>query len=56
VRELWVIDAVRLTTRTFRALSETRYGETRDHRASERIVPLFAPAEFALRLDEVELA
>jgi Uma2 family endonuclease len=56
VRELWVIDAVRRTTRTFRAPSETGYGETRDYRATERIVPLFAPAEFALRLDELRLA
>jgi Uma2 family endonuclease len=56
VRELWVIDAVRRTTRTFRAPSETGYGETRDYRAAEQIVPLFAPAEFALRLDEIKLA
>ena len=56
VRELWVIDAVRRTTRTFRAPSETGYGETRDYRTTEQIVPLFAPAEFALRLDELKLA
>jgi Uma2 family endonuclease len=56
VRELWVIDAVRRTTRTFCAQSETGYGETRDYRASDKIVPQFAPAEFALRLDELKLA
>jgi len=56
VRELWVIDAVRLTTRTFRAPSGSGYGEKRDYRSSERIVPLFAPAEFALALAELELA
>jgi Uma2 family endonuclease len=55
VRALWVIDAVRLTTRTFCAPSEGSYGEKRDFRASDRVVPLFAPAEFALRLDELEL-
>jgi Uma2 family endonuclease len=55
VREVWVIDAVRLTTRTFHAPSERGYGEKRDFRAAERIVPLFAPAEFSLRLDELEL-
>lgn len=56
VRELWVIDAVKMTTRTFRGPSESGYAETRDFRASEPVVPLFAPAEFALRLDELELA
>ena len=56
VRELWVIDAVKMIARTHRAPSETGYGETRDYRASERLVPLFAPTEFALRLDELELA
>ncbi len=55
VRELWVIDAVRLTARTFRAPSETGYGETRDFPASDRIVPLFAPEVFALRLEELEI-
>jgi Uma2 family endonuclease len=56
VRELWVIDAVHRTTRTFLAPSERGYRETRDYSASERIVPLFAPAEFALALDELDLA
>ena len=54
VRELWVIDAVHRTTRTFRAPSG--YSEKRDYRATEQIMPLFAPAEFALRLDELKLA
>jgi Uma2 family endonuclease len=56
VRELWVIDAVKMTARTFRSPSESGYHEKHDYRASEQIVPLFAPAEFALRLDELELA
>jgi hypothetical protein len=55
VREVWVIDAVRLTTRTFHAPSASGYGQKRDFRAAEPIVPLFAPAEFSLRLDELEL-
>jgi Uma2 family endonuclease len=56
VRELWVIDAVRLTARMFRTPAASGYGQTRDFAASERLTPLFAPAEFALRLDELELA
>jgi Uma2 family endonuclease len=56
VCELWVIDAVRRTTRTFRAATESDYGQKRDYRATEQIVPLFAPAEFALRVDELKLA
>jgi Uma2 family endonuclease len=54
VRELWVIDAVKLATRAFRAPSEQGYGESRDFSASERLVPLIAPEAFALRLDELE--
>jgi Uma2 family endonuclease len=55
VRELWVIDAVRLTTRVFRQPAADGYGETRDFGASERIAPCFAADAFALRLDELEL-
>jgi Uma2 family endonuclease len=55
VRELWVIDAVKLTTRVFRAPSPSGYGETQDLGASDRLVPRFAPQEFALRLDELEI-
>ncbi len=56
VRELWVIDAIKLTTRVFRAPSQSGYGETRDFGAAERLVPLFAPDVFALRLDELDLS
>jgi Uma2 family endonuclease len=56
VRELWVIDAVKMTARTFRSPLESGYHEKHDYRASDRIVPLFAPAVFALRLDQLELA
>jgi Uma2 family endonuclease len=55
VRELWVIDAVKLTTRVFRAPWPSGYGETRDFGASDRLVPLFAPDVFALRLQELEI-
>ena len=56
VRELWVIDAVKLSARVFRAPSDEGYREIRDFAASDRLVPLIAPDAFALRLDELELA
>ncbi|MGO8831681.1 MAG: Uma2 family endonuclease, partial [Roseiarcus sp.] len=55
VRELWVIDAIRLAARVFRAPADEGYGETRDFSASERLAPLIAPEAFALRLDELEI-
>jgi Uma2 family endonuclease len=54
VRELWVIDAVKLTARAFRAPTRDGYGETLDFGATDLVVPLFAPGEFALRLAELE--
>jgi Uma2 family endonuclease len=54
VRELWVVDAVRLTARVFRQPSAEGYRETRDCSAAERIVPLFAPDAFALRLADLK--
>ena len=54
VRELWVIDSVKLTIRRFRAPTAHGYGETLDFSAADLAVPLFAPGEFALRLDELE--
>ena len=56
VRELWVIDAVKMTARMFRSPSATSYGEIRDFAATDRLTPEFAPAEFALALHELELA
>jgi Uma2 family endonuclease len=56
VRELWVIDAVRLTTRVFREPAADGYRDAHDFGAAERLVPLFAPEAFALRLDELELS
>ena len=56
VRELWVIDAARLTTRVFREPAADGYRDAHDFGAAERLVPLFAPEAFALRLDELELS
>jgi Uma2 family endonuclease len=55
VRELWVIDAVNLTTRVFREPSEKGYRDARNFAASDLLSPLFAPPAFALRLDELRL-
>ena len=54
VRELWVIDAVRLTARVFREPAADSYREMRDCPAAERIVPLFVPDAFALRLADLK--
>jgi Uma2 family endonuclease len=54
VRELWVIDAVKLTARVFREPEASGYRETPDFASAERMVPLFAPEAFALRLDELK--
>jgi Uma2 family endonuclease len=56
VRELWVIDAVRLTTRVLREPAADGYRNARDFAASDRLVPLVAPEAFALRLEELELS
>ena len=55
VRELWVVDAVKLAARVFRQPSENGYADIRDFSASDRLVTLVAPDPFALRLDELEL-
>ena len=49
IRELWVIDAVKLTARLFRDPGAEVYREYRDAVASDRLVPSFAPQEFALQ-------
>ena len=56
IRELWVIDAVRLTTRVFREAAADGYRNVREFGAADRLVPLIAPEAFALALDELELA
>ena len=56
IRELWVIDAVRLTTRVFREPAADGYRNAQDFGPTDRITPLIAPEVFALRLDELELS
>ena len=56
VRELWVIDAVKLTARAFRDPGGEGYRETRDFGPSDRLASHFAPDAFALRLEELDLA
>jgi Uma2 family endonuclease len=55
IRELWVIDAVRLTTRVFREPAADSYRDARDFGAPERLVPVVAPEAFGLRLTDLEL-
>ena len=56
IRELWVIDAVQLTTRVFREPAADGYRSANDFGPADRIEPLIAPEVFALRLDELELS
>ena len=56
VRELWVIDAVRLTTRVFREPAADGYRKTQDFDSADRLAPLIAPGAFTLRLDELDLS
>jgi Uma2 family endonuclease len=56
IRELWVIDAVRLTTGVFREPAADGYRDARDFAPADRLAPLIAPEAFALRLDELELS
>ena len=53
VRELWVIDAVKLTTRVFRSPTATGYLDARDISSKATATPLHAPAVFALRLADL---
>ena len=55
IRELWVIDVVRLATRVFRDPSPEGYRNARDFGAADRLLPLIAPEAFAVRLDELDL-
>jgi Uma2 family endonuclease len=56
IRELWVIDAVRLTTRVFQEPATDGFRSARDFSPVDRLMPLIAPEAFALKLDELELA
>jgi Uma2 family endonuclease len=55
IRELWVIDAVRLTTRVFREPAPDGYRDAQDFGPADRLMPLIAPDAFAVRLGELEL-
>ena len=56
IRELWVIDAVRMTARVFREPAADGYRNASDFGPADRITPLIAPEAFALRLDALELS
>ena len=53
VRELWVMDAVRLETRVFRQPAPNGYGDVREASATETTVPMFAPDAFALTIADL---
>jgi Uma2 family endonuclease len=55
IRELWVIDAVRLTARVLREPAADGYRNARDFGPTDQLVPLIAPGAFRLGLDELEL-
>jgi Uma2 family endonuclease len=55
VREFWAIDAVKMTTRAFSDPSAEGYREKRDVKASDTLVPTFAPDIFTLTLDQLKL-
>jgi Uma2 family endonuclease len=56
IRELWVIDAVRLTTRVFREPAADGYRNAQDFGPTDQLAPLIAPEAFAVRLDELDLS
>jgi Uma2 family endonuclease len=56
IRELWVIDAVRVTARVFHDPAADGYRTARDYGPTDRLTPLIAPEAFALRLDQLELS
>jgi Uma2 family endonuclease len=53
VRDLWVIDAVKLVTHVFRTPSAKGYRNVREVAADTRITPLIAPNTFTLRLADL---
>ena len=55
IRELWVIDAVQLTTRAFASRRRTAIATRGTLAPPTGSYPLIAPEAFALRLDELEL-
>ncbi len=55
IRELWALDAVKMTIRVFRAPSETGYDDKKDHGPRQTVQPIFAPDVFALKLAELDI-
>jgi Uma2 family endonuclease len=55
IRELWVIDAVKLMTRVFAAPEREGFGQSQDFGAADLLTPRFAPREFAMRLSELDI-
>ena len=55
IRELWVIDAVKMTTRVFRSPSEKGYVDKRDYGPGRKLTPVFAQEVFALKLADLDL-
>ena len=53
VRDLWVIDAVKLVTHVFRTPAARGYRNVREVAVDKRITPLVAPKTFALRLADL---
>lgn len=56
VRDIWVIDAVKLTTRIFREPTSGGYAQQRDFADTDLVAPLIAPQVFALRLADLAVA
>jgi Uma2 family endonuclease len=56
IRELWVIDTARLTTRVFREPGTDGYRNAQDFGPTAQLAPLIAPEAFAVRLDELDLS
>jgi len=55
IRELWVIDATTNTIHVHRQPVDGRYQSITPWTAEDLVVPAFAPAEFALRLADLDL-
>jgi hypothetical protein len=54
IREFWVIDAVKRTTRVFLEPSADGYKVSRGYSSSDLVTPVFAPSAFALRLEDLD--
>jgi Uma2 family endonuclease len=55
VQELWVINALDLSTRIFREPAAAGYAEILDFAPFDKLSPILAPAAFALRLKDLDL-